>query len=228
MISNKPCFIEEGPWQAVLRSTIVTNAKTFSDYSEVVVNVWAIIVPMPSLFRDVQDIVCNKIVQDYLPGAIEGLLARAHKIRDDLILWQQQYERFCERDLPDDTRHSLSCPLLTRTSDFDKRFETLGIYLTHFIVINRLIIALWPRYDITKQLEAEAHAMSMQILRLEQEMAVTNPRASLFMVLKTVIARATLDTEKAWELQDSASHDGEATIAKSAFKKWIRLIGRTV
>lgn len=50
---------EHDVWQNVFRSVVFETDAALSDSSGVVVSLWTITCPIPSLFKDVQNAVCN-------------------------------------------------------------------------------------------------------------------------------------------------------------------------
>lgn len=215
ILNDDRCFLEHDVWQNVFRS-VVSETDALSDSSGVVVSLWTTICPIPSLFKDIQDTVCNFTDTD--TRTIGSLFARAREIRTLLLQWRRQFE-----ELPSSLR-------LPEVSGGGKQYETLGIYLTNLVIINRLSVALNTHAGL--DLEGETQDLASQIIKLERRASATNPRASLFMAFKTIVAQATLDTKHEWQqaINPSIGNHARASsfINSQVFEHWVRLKGRKI
>ena len=186
------------------------------------------IVSVPSLFKETQDAICNTAPEDVDTSAIQAVLLHLYQLRKRLVQWRQRYEILL---LQDSTRIHY-----TEEAKFDKRYESLGVCLTNLIILNRLIVALDPLME--PLIEDETQCLASQILHLEKEASIANPRSGLFMALKMVVALATLATEREWRLDarldgESISEDDRSTgsfrpVTKWVFERWCILKGRKV
>ncbi|KAL9611271.1 MAG: hypothetical protein Q9167_004068 [Letrouitia subvulpina] len=227
-MANEPCFLEEAPWQAILHSTIRPKAKGFSDLNEMVVGLILVMLAIPSLFRDVQDLFCSKFAQRETPRP-KVLLARAFKIRQGLISWHKKCEDACINGFTEIGTCHTSIPLLFHCYDFGERFETLRVCFTPYLVLNRLMIALNPTMESALYLEAESSAIATKVLRNQSKVTSISLRANPSKAFKIAVARANLDTEGAWRKEISNfSREGDAVIADVVFIEWVRLLGRAL
>lgn len=223
-MANESSFLEEAPWHAVHNYNGVPKADLVSDNDELISSSDKILLPILSLFRDVQDVI-RKSVRPELPGPTV-LLARALNIRQGVVSWRKKHKDVCENVFVSIETCHPRFPLLSLSNDFSKRFEPIGTCSIHFILLDRLITALKPSVGFSLCLEAEACAMATEVLRKDSEMEQTNIGTSPCVALKTAIAQATLDTEEAWRAEVSCEKG--AVIADVVFTKWIKLLGRAL
>lgn len=214
-MNDNKCFLEQDKWQNVFRS-VVRETEALSDSSGIVVSLWTIICPIPGLFKDVQNAVCNSI--DFDMRTIADLNARVRDIWSSLLQWRQQYDELTSsHELPEQAVNG-------------KQYETLGIYMANQILINRMSVSLNPRAG--SELEADTHDLARQLLQLERTARAVNPRASLFMAFKVITAQAFLDTQDEWQQAIDCSMDDHAAaspfISGQAFERWVRLKGRKI
>lgn len=215
MLNDDKCFLELDVWQNVFRSAVYESA-ALSDSSEIVISLWTIICPIPSLFKDVQNAVCNSTDTD--PHTIGSLYARAQVIRTLLMQWRQQFEEHpLSRNLPEQSRNG-------------KQYDTLGIYMTNLTIINRLSVSLSTCAG--SELEDEAQDLASQIIELERRASVANPRASLFIAFKVIVAQATLNTANEWQQAIRLSIEdhvrAKSLISSQIFEHWVNLKGRKI
>lgn len=213
ILNDDRCFLEHDAWQTVFRS-VVFETGTLSDSSGIVVSLWTIICPIPSLFKDVQNAVCNFADTDM--RTIQSLYARAQDLRALLLQWRREFEELLlSADPPEEW-------------GVGKQYETLGIYVANLIVINRLGVSL----DICagSDLEDESQDLASQVLDLERRASAANPRASLFMAFKVIAAQATLGTKEEWRQTIRLSIEDQAPtnscVSSQIFEHWISLKGR--
>ena len=209
-MNDDRCFLEHKVWQNVFRSTVFEST-ALSDSSEIIISLWTIICPIPSLFKDVQNAVCN--LTDTDPHTIGSLYARAQVIRNLLLQWRQQFEEHpLSHTLPEQSRNG-------------KQYDTLGIYLANMTIINRLNVSLSPRAGM--ELENEAQDLASQIIELEWRASAANPRASLFIAFKAIVAQATLNTANEWQQVIRLSTEDHARanslISSQVFEHWVNL-----
>ena len=213
MLNDDRCFLEKDIWQNVFR-LVVHETKALSDSSGIVVSLWTTICPIPGLFKDIQKAVCNSIDVDM--RTIGTLFARAQETRFLLLQWRN---RFDELALFQESRKQ---PIN------GKQYDTLGVYMANMILINRLCVSLNPCAG--SGLEDEAQNLAHQILQLERRASVFNPRASLFMAFKIIVARTILDTTDEWQqaIRRSIEDPARASpfIGSHVFERWVRLKGR--
>lgn len=214
-MNDHRCFLEQNIWQNVFRS-VVREADALSDTSDIVVSLWTTICHIPSLFKDVQNAVCNPTEDDTC--TIENLLVRVQETRRLLLQWRTQFENL----LP-----SLNPPKQCRDG---KKTDTLGVYMANLILMNRLSVSLNLRAGA--ELENQTQDVAHRILQLRQMISTVDPRASLFMAFKVVTAQAILDTHNEWQraidlaIQDNAY--ASPLIRSQVFERWVRLKGRKI
>ena len=214
MLNDDRYFLEDDSWQNVFRS-VVFESEALSDSSGVVISLWIIISPIPGLLKDIQDVVCNST--DTKTRTIGSLLSRVRNIRILLLRWRRQFEELLA---------SLKSP--PEHSGASKQYETLGIYLTNLVIINRLSVSLNTHAGL--DLEDETQDLARQIVELKRKTSATNPRASLFMAFKTTVAQATLDTKDEWQQAVRLSIENHTRanllIDSRVFEHWSHLKGR--
>ena len=213
-MNDDRCFLERDTWQDVFRSAVFETG-ALSDSSGIVVSLWTILCPIPSLFKDVQSAVRNFTEIDR--RTIGSLFARARGIRALLLEWHRQYEELS------------SSAGSSEPSGDDKHHETLGIYMANLIIINRLTVSLNTSAGL--DVEHETQELALHIIELERRASATNPRASLFMAFKVVAAQATLDTKDEWQqaISSSIEHVSDnSVISRQVFEHWVSLKGRKI
>ena len=213
MLNDDRCFLEKDIWQNVFRS-VVRETKALSDSSGIVLSLWTTICPIPGLFKDVQSAVCNSVDIDM--RTIGSLFARARETRSLLLQWRKQFDELALfHDSPKQPVNG-------------KQYDTLGVYMANMILINRLCVSLDPRAG--SGLEDEAQNLAGQILQLERRVSGVNPRASLFMAFKTIVAQTILDTKYEWLQAIRLSMEDHAhaspVIGSHVFERWVKLKGR--
>ena len=213
-MNDDRCFLEEDGWQTVFKS-VVYETGALSDSSEIVISLWTIASAIPSLFKDVQYVVCSS-THINIP-TIKNLFTRLRDIRVKLSHWHSQYEQLIFSQNP------------TENPETDKHYETLGVYLVNIILVNRLSVSLNPH--IGSDLEDETQEVARQIFRLVDKASARYPRASLFMAFKVIAAQAVLNTEDDWHQATRfpiENYDAPAAslISSQTFGRWIHLKGR--
>ena len=214
-MNDHRCFLEQNVWQNVFRS-VVREADTLSDTSGIVVSLWTTICRIPSLFKDVQNAVCNSKKTDTC--TIENLLAHVQGTRRLLLQWRTQFE---------DLLPSLNPPQQCREG---KKVDTLGVYMANLILVNRLSVSLNLRAGA--ELENQTQDVARRILQLRQMTSTMNPRASLFMAFKVLTAQSILDTQDEWQRAIDLAIQNDAytspLISSQVFERWVRLKGRKI
>lgn len=214
-MNDERCFLELETWQNVFRSAVVETG-ALSDSSGIVVSLWTVLCPIPSLFKDVQSSICSFTGTDW--RAIGSLLTRARDIRAMLLQWHTKYEELS------------SSVTSSEQSGDGKHHETLGVYMANLIIINRLSVSLDTLAG--SDFELEAQALALQILELERKASTTNPRASLFMAFKAIVAQATLDTKDEWQqaifFSIEENFSAHSVISSQVFEHWVSLKGRKI
>ena len=193
--------------------SVVCEADTLSDTSGIVVSLWTTICRIPSLFKDVQNAVCNSNETDKC--TIENLLVQVQETRRLLLQWRTEFEDFPSQNSPKQCREG-------------KKIDTLGVYMANLILMNRLSVSLNLRAGA--ELETQSQDLARQILQLRQMTSTVNPRASLFMAFKVITAQAILETQDEWQRAiDLAIQDNAHTsslVTSQIFERWVRLKGR--
>ncbi|CAD6573496.1 MAG: hypothetical protein ASARMPRED_006098 [Alectoria sarmentosa] len=211
MLNDDRCFLEHDVWQNLFRSVVLEPGTALSDSSGVVVSLWTIICPIPSLFKDVQNAVCNFTIT----RTIGSLYARAREIWTLVLQWRGQFEEL-----------SLSRNSPEHSGD-DKRYKTLGIYMANLIVVNRLSVSLDTRAG--SDLEDERQYSASRIVELDRRARAVNPRASFFMKFKLIMAQATLGTKGEWQQVIRLSSEYarvNSLISSQVLEHWVNLKGR--
>ena len=212
-MNDERCFLEQDTWRNVFKS-VVFETGALSDSSGIVISLWTIVFPIPSLFKEVQRTVCSSTNID-MP-TIRSLSTRLRKTRATLSHWHSQFE------LLTFSQNS------TENSETDKHYETLGVYLINMILINRLSVSLNPH--LGSDLEDETQHLARRIFHLVQKATDMYPRASLFMAFKSIAAQAALDTEDEWQQATRCSIEkyvpATPLISSQTFGRWVNLKGR--
>ena len=215
MLNNDECFFEQDGWHNVFRS-VVSDTRSLSYSSSIIVSLWITISPIPSLFKDVQNAVCMS--KDTDPRNIRNLLVRAQEIRALLSEWRHRFDNWY-------SSYSSSVQLEEGTE-----YETLGIFMANTIMLNRMSTSLDIRAG--SELEDEAQSLARTILEIQRRANIANPRTSLFMAFKAVVAEATINTKNEWqqamglELEDHAG--ASSIISRHVFEHWVNLKGRKI
>ena len=213
MLNDDRCFLERDVWQNVFTSAVFETG-ALSDSSEIIVSLWTNICPIPSLFKDVQKAVCT--FTDIDRRSIGSLFARARDIWTFLMQWCLKVEEILLSHSPPEQLAA------------GKYHETLGMYMTNFIIINRLSVSLDTRAGL--DFEDETQNLARRIIAIEQKARAASPRARLFLAFKVIVARATLHTKYEWQqairlsIEDHASAD--SVISSQVFNHWVSLKGR--
>ena len=215
MLNNDKCFLEHDVWHNVFRS-VVSGTRTLSYSSSIIVSLWITISPIPSLFKEVQNAVYMS--KDTDARNITNLLARARNIRALLSEWRHQFDKWF-------SSYSSSVQLEEGTEH-----ETLGIFMANTIMLNRMSTSLDIRGG--SELEDEAQSLAREILEIQRRANVTNPRTSLFMAFKAVVAEATIGTQNEWQQAMGLELEGHAAansiISRHVFEHWVNLKGRKI
>ena len=190
----------------------------FSDRGIVVISLWNLVLFLPNLWRDVQSAVC--CCQPATASKILVLRKRVTNLVMKVSQWRSQYEPLL-RSLPD--------PFSEEAKE-EKRFETLGMCLVCLFILKRLSVALDPLSPSALDIESEVTIIAEDTLQLEKTAIAHNPRAGVFMMFKSVAARATLATTDDWRITSvvDARMGTNGLIAKWVFENWCRMKGRRV
>ena len=215
MLNDDEFFLEHDVWHNVFRS-VVSDTHTLSNSSSIIVSLWTTISPIPRLFKDVQNAVC--ISKDTDTRIIRNLLVRARDIRALLSEWRHQFDEwFSYYNSPE------------RLGD-GTEYETLGIFMANMVMLNRLSTSLDVRAG--SELEDEAQSLAREILEIQRRANATNPRTSLFMAFKAVVAEATIGTKNEWqqamELELEGHANANSIISRRVFEHWVNLKGRKI
>ena len=192
------------------------DTSTFSDRSSMAISLWMSICRLPKLFSEVEDAICRPDDTDSLER--QRLKYRLCHLQQSLLHWRRRYEGL----LSEHFDHSWE------QARVDKRYETLGVGLGMLLVSYRLIVAIDPKN--ASELEDEAQSIAHQILALEKNAYIANPRAGIFMAFKAVLANTTIATKSEWYeetlVRDSNQTASGCTISKDVFRHWCSLKGR--
>lgn len=214
-MNDIPCFLEQDKWQDVFRF-VVAETETLSDTSGILVSLWTIICRIPSLYKDVQTVICQKLDTGF--RNIGNLFARVQEARTLLLQWRREYDEL-----------SLSRHLIEQSAN-GKEHETLGIHMANQIIVNRLSVSL--DLGAGSSLEIKTQDLACRILELERRADAENPRASLFMAFKVIAAKAALDTKDEWQRAITLAIEDRThanlLISSQIFEHWISLKGRKV
>jgi len=186
VMAGTGCFLEQESWKATLRSAI-QETTTFSDCSEIVVSLWTRITELPRLFAEIEEVVYN--AETAPASRITHLTTRIIQFRQNLLEWRESY-----RVLTANTRAKSASGKMT--AHFDRRFETLGVYIANMIILNRLMASLNRRAG--PLIEDETQQLARELMDLGARAREMNPRAFLFVAFKQAIASAALQTESSW------------------------------
>ena len=219
--ANLDCFLQDPAWQAVLTSVLDEHTVTesqFSDCGSVVILLWTDLAYVPSLWKDVQAVVCSG---DFINSThLQSLQHRLASLNDKVSQWRSVYEPLL-----------LSVPDLTsNVVRAEKRFETLGLCLTCLIILKRLAIALDPLAVWALEVEEEVQTLGEKVIEIEACAVRANPRAALFMRFKKEVAFATLRTTKEWRVASllDARVGANGLLATWVYERWCKMKGRKV
>ena len=196
--------------------SIINDSSPFSDRSDSTITLWATIVHVPRLFAETEDAVYHS--NGVGCRVIERLTHRLYHIRESVVDWRKGYESVLYEH----------CYPPSEQARYDMRYEILGVGLGILIVLNRLILAL--NYGTAGELEIESQTLATQIVELERQIYSVNPRATVFIAFKKIVANATIETRGEWRSGKKSNNNEQdkvtCIIPEDIFKHWCSLKGR--
>ncbi|KAL8834429.1 MAG: hypothetical protein Q9170_003751 [Blastenia crenularia] len=208
-----PCFLEEPAWQRLFQNVFLGKS-IFSSYSDVFVRMWACISAIPGLTRDTVSAIHN---EETVPHATqEQLRSRIFDVRSRLMQLGVD-----ENLAPIVACGQLRCSrLMIQLADSELQHDILGVLAINLIRLERLLISLGISSAVS--LEAHVQELANQVLDIEAAAVAVNPRASLSLSYKVMLAKATMLTAGEW--QEEISHRiPRNAIEEKAFDRWIGL-----
>ena len=219
-MDNRYCFFDGDEWQSALTSLTCADKSPFGDCSEAVSSLWSCAYSIPSLFRDVQDILFSSS-EAQSEDLMSSLFFRAQSLRQGMGTWFVDYsvvvpsQRLKGPDRLIDTR-------------LDERFEAVALCLAGAMILNRLLVATKLAAENANSIEDETQKIAHHLLDLVRTLCPVNPRASLFLGTKVETAKSVIISEASWRHSISTAHsNGRAgPILKEAFERWCIYLGR--
>ncbi|KAL8712812.1 MAG: hypothetical protein Q9220_003020 [cf. Caloplaca sp. 1 TL-2023] len=213
MLKVSHCFLEEPRWQATLRS-IVLQRKLFLLPGGLILRIWACICEIPGLYGLVRTALQHP--ENLSAQKRNYILSRAQAVRSRLMRIGTD-ENLAVTRSSGPIEFSFLPPERTGT---DMRFETLGVFATNLMKVERLIVTLDA--SLAVPLEAHAQQLAVQVMNLEKWANRTNPRAVLLLALKLLAAKGTLLTADEWRAETRSRAPG-AVMAEAVFERWVGL-----
>ena len=219
-MSNGYFFFDGDEWQSALTSLTCADKSPFADYSEAISSLWSCAYSIPSLFRDVQDVLFN-LSEAQSEVLMNSLFFRAQSLRQRMGTWFDDYSVVVPPQ-------RLKCPDRLIGTRPDKRFEAVALCLAGAIILNRLLVATKPAAENANSIEDETQKIAHHLLDLVRPLCQVSPRASLFLGTKEETAKSAIISESSWRHSITTAHSsGRAgPILKEAFGQWCIYKGR--
>ncbi|KAL8811288.1 MAG: hypothetical protein Q9200_001923 [Gallowayella weberi] len=196
-----PCFLEEPLWQDLFaRATL--GKSVFSTYSDSFVRAWASVSRVPGLFRRVREVLRNPHRDS---TEVDTLLNQIVTLTRELTI-------LSFNQIP------ISEILLERS--YSLMHDRAALYLTNIARAERLIAAL--DHNTALAAEARAQKISTEIMDFAAAASTVDPRATLYLRFKVVVAKATIDTSEEWH-REIISRTPETVMDVRVFDRWIGL-----
>lgn len=199
--------MEEPEWLDVIRSCAVPGDK-FSDRSVLAVDAAVLIIRMPGICKRVGDIICS---EEASSEAVQPLRQELRQLRQELQRWRN---RFDTQLIIETTSSVMSA------EEKYKRFDSLGNALVFSLICARLLgsVSLPERFI----LEDEIQTITAYIQEVEESVASSSFRTSLYLEQKLAIGHRTMKTAHLWR----EPCQGEVVIESWKFGQWCDAIGR--
>lgn len=211
LFQGQHCFLQQKPWQRVLRSCIL-DTPHLSDRSEIVISLVMLKAFIPGYFKDVSYIICKP----ELPGIPSVALTAAglRELRLDLLAWYDRYQIYI-RDRPS---------VLTGSIDYDNHCKVISTYLSCILITNRLLTAL----SVVERSDLEAHSLecTIQAFRLEEEVKYSSTQTSLFLAQTVGVSTTIKMTTYDWNGLNSSDDRADGVISRMTFETWNNICGR--
>ncbi|KAL8713081.1 MAG: hypothetical protein Q9225_006846 [Loekoesia sp. 1 TL-2023] len=207
------CFLEEPAWQRVFQ-TVVLGKSVFSSYSDVFVKMWACISAVPGLTSDTQSAIrrdgnVSQQTRERLSSQVSELRSRLMRLGADENLASVMLYG------PVECSH-----LLIEQAESELQHDLLGGLAINLIRLERLMIALGSSAAVS--LEAHVQELAKNVLDVEVAARAINPRASLCLTYKVMLAKSTLITAEEWR-NEIFCRLPNTVIKKEVFDRWIGL-----
>ena len=208
-----PCFLEEPAWQRLFQ-TIFLGKSIFSTYSDVFIKMWTCISTLPRLTRDTRSVICKDEAipqesQDQLQDRLFDLRSRLMTLatEENLATTVSYGQVECSR-------------LLIEQAMSEQQHDILGLLGINLIRLERLIVAL----GTTKAPSMERHVQDLaaMLLQIEAAAVAVNPRASLSLTYKVMLAKAAAITAEEWR-SAILSRPPHSAMSQKVFDGWIGL-----
>jgi hypothetical protein len=190
--------LDQAPWQAAIKRTILKNTACFHPRSELVVSAQLLRHRIPGLFADVTDIIMH--------GWQDGLSSTVRRASDLCEAYQgflAEYHEYLRT--PTSSRENLD------------RIGTLEVTLSSASMTYRLLSALHPHQP---RLEASALALASEAL------ANPDPDHSCERIYHRWVARSIVTTSEDWHRGLLQSSQGGMVVDSATFQSWCNTLGR--
>ena len=173
------------------------------------VSLWITLSPFPRIAQGIYKLICQEGSLEDRPALTNGVLS----VLRNLGAWKLRYDSL-----------QLEHFAFMANGECDKRFETLGVYMTNTMVQNRFLLALNPSEG--QIYEDIAQSMAHRILELGDVAAHLNARAGLFLQFKCALANVVLESKDEWQEAIMAAQgdpfDVKKPISRAIFARWYK------
>ncbi|ETN41189.1 uncharacterized protein HMPREF1541_03124 [Cyphellophora europaea CBS 101466] len=193
-----PCMLDQPPWQAAVRRTMVPNTSTFHPRGEMVNSAQLLRYKIPSIFADITNIImrCER-------HGFEAVMTRTSDLCD-------AYKAFLEE------RHErLRQPVAPEVEPY--RLLTLEMTLSCAALSMRLLSSILPQ-----RFELETSALLLAREALEN----SPPDQSSERVYHRGVASSVVITSEIWQDSLKSSPAGATVIESEPFRQWCNALGR--
>lgn len=210
LLKNERCFLEQKPWQEVMRSVIEEEA-IISDRSEAVVTLLMNKCQIPGCALDVTQLICTDIPPE--PKDVERIVVKLRQLRKNFLNWNKKYEKTIAR-----------CPdMYPGSANHDSHCKVFANYLSCLMVTSRLLAAI--SLSERRELEEESQWLANEMMELKEQVKCTP--TNLFMAQTSAVANAVIATKDDW-LGDGEKEmsDEKGLIKRRKLERWCKMFGR--
>ncbi|KAK9790302.1 hypothetical protein SCARD494_08608 [Seiridium cardinale] len=173
---RQPCFLDEEPWQAVLRSLAIDGAHHYQPRGLGYIRLWAHGARLPGLVLDMCNATANP--EAFTDKQIDDLERRCRAFKNGLLGCMIEYDKH------------------EPCGDGDVRVELLGASYAMLASASRLLGAISPSERLFQEEEAARYAKEMRKLVLD--IINADKWASFYLEQKIVVADSVLSTTDLW------------------------------
>ncbi|KUJ15570.1 uncharacterized protein LY89DRAFT_735672 [Mollisia scopiformis] len=210
LLKGERCFLEQKPWQEVMRSVIEEDA-IISDRSEAVVTLLMNKCQIPGCGVDVTGLICTDTPPE--PEEVERITLKIRQLRKNFLNWYKKYETILAK-----------CPdMYPGSANHDSHCKVFANYLSCLMITSRFLVAISP----SDRLEVEEYTQWLANEMVELENQVKLSPTSLFMAQTMAVAQSVMATKEDW-LGDGEKvmSDEKGLIERWKLERWCGMFGR--